>query len=303
MKSLPFDRLLEIAKVKARLRQLEGEDRGNVEETTRLQTPELMAQTALIEGNVADSDAVAGLESYLLNQVATGQNVMELSPTESFNRSFKKYSAVLRLSVWWHTIQLQVLQAGRKLIGGQWQTMAMPSAYALVLGLLLLVVFNLGVAPNAIISAHLGGFPPVQLAGTEMGIQSAQPQPPAQAGSPIKTQYGVGNLGATTAAYERGGTFSAEDHLLAGCAYLQLGQADRAVTALSLAAAIGREHASSLQDESNYYLVFAHLGAGQAEMAAQLLEEIRQDADFAYRKKEIQLDYLYVKIKVLSLLP
>jgi hypothetical protein len=256
------------------------------------------------QANLADWEVMQGLEAYLLRQATSGQNVLDLAANGHLEQTLRAHETKLRWSVGLHTYKLRLRQAWLRLVGGVWlerpQNLVMPGAYALALGLVLFIGFNWGISSRAIIDAHQGNLPTGQILGTEMGGNPTQPLPPAQMGSAVKTHYAKGEFRAATLLYARGGNFTAEDHLLAGCAYLHLGQPKEAVATLNYSVEQGSPDGISLQDQRNYYLVFAYLAADHPDQAAELLEQIRENKDFSFRKEEIKANSLYAKVKILS---
>jgi tetratricopeptide (TPR) repeat protein len=306
MKRLTFDQIWQLATINARLHQL-GEQGGPsaLQEVASLHTPELLAQRALVERDPSDLAALQGLEYYLLGQAQAGENVRQVADLRRFDQTIEQYGPGLHRSLAWHTWVLRLRQVWRKVFNGNWVSLAQPQALrgslALTVGLLLLLGANFYLAPGAVIDAHMGGLPSAQLAGRDRGAHPGEPTAPASLGaSPVRLLYDQGDLAGTTLEYASGGSTVAEDHLLAGTAYLQLGQAPQAVAALEQAAATAGPPA---RDQAQYYLVFAYLAAGQPGEAAQLLEQIRQDPHFTFRKKQVQDDLLYVKVRALDLLP
>jgi tetratricopeptide (TPR) repeat protein len=306
MKRLTFNEIWQLATVNARLHQL-GEQGGSstLKEFSDLQTPELSAQRALVERDPSDQAALEGLEYYLLAQALPGESVFQVADQHKFDQAVEQYGPALHRSLAWRKWTLRLRQVWRRLFAGSPFSLAHPQALraplALGLGLLLLMGANFYLAPGAVIDAHIGEFPQARLAGPDRGAQASALTAPALVGaSHVRVLYDQGDLAGATLHYASGSGLAAEDHLLAGVAYLKLGQAPQAVAALEQAASIAD---SSARDQAQYYLVFAYLAAGQASEAAQLLDTIRQDPHFTFRKKQVQDNLLYAKVRALDLLP
>jgi tetratricopeptide (TPR) repeat protein len=306
MKRLTFNEIWQLATVNARLHQL-GEQGGSssLQEFSDLQTPEVLAQRALAERDPSDQAALEGLEYYLLAQALPGESVLQVADQHKFDQAVEQYGVGLHRSLAWRKWTLSLQQVWRRLFAGSQFSLAHPQALraplALALGLLLLMGTNFYLAPGAVIDAHMGAFPQARLAGPDRGARPSNLAAPALVGaSQVRVLYDQGDLAGATLQYASGGGLTAEDHLLAGTAYFQLGQAPQAVAALEQAVDTAD---SSARDQAQYYLVFAYLAAGQAGEAAQLLDTIRQDPHFTFRKKQVQDNLLYAKVRVLDLLP
>ncbi|HYE55776.1 MAG TPA: tetratricopeptide repeat protein [Chitinophagaceae bacterium] len=108
----------------------------------------------------------------------------------------------------------------------------------------------------------------------------------AESASPLERAYRNHNFGDVIAIYEKNDSLSNTDHFLAGQAYLQTGNATRAIVAFENQINInGVLPFKPYQDDAEYYLALSYLKLGEVSTALELFEKINQQPQHAYSKE------------------
>ncbi|MCU0449726.1 MAG: tetratricopeptide repeat protein [Bernardetiaceae bacterium] len=309
MKSVDFESLIQIAALEARRRQLRQENGSQAawDEVERLRTPEFTAAEEALQQDPLSHDAVEGLVLFLLHETPAGQSVLQTAQNQAFATAFKRYEARLSAVVKQTSLQLRAKRAWGRFWNLAWLDSLVPrenpfrwvansGAFALAACVVLLVVATVAITPGSVVNGYLDQLPSAQTGGHEMGGGPAY-QP---ALSPLQQLYQAQDWAGYLAQYQQTTSPKAEEQLWAGLAFLKTGQPAQAVAGLQSALATDQTEGGVLRDQVRYYLMFALLQNGQADEARQLLNQIRSEPDFGYRRQDLQSAWLGARVKWLS---
>jgi hypothetical protein len=302
-----FDDLQKFAEQKARLELLRQDPSPDLAQIGRLESPEYLALEQLVDRDLQTTEMVEGLvELYRRHPGNHANQVFAQGLAQLEGRLSRR----LNVLVPW----LKVKAFFRPLAKFEWlerwtseHGYSKSLAVSVVMSLLLLAcitLYSATLTPDNLYQAYIKGLP---TAGYPDGTTMGSPQAPSGAAvdpNSLKEIYRVGKFATVIERYNAQEAHSVEDNFYAGCAYLneELLDAPKAVTCFEKSLAQMQETGyDGLEDDAKYYLLFAYLRNNQPDDASRLLDEIRADKEFAFRRDEVNSFTFYLKVKMLSI--
>jgi hypothetical protein len=302
-----FEDLQKFAEQKARLELLRLNPSPDQNLIGKLESPEYLALEQLIYQSQQTTEVVEGLVEFYLRHPGEQANLL-------FSRGLAQLETRLarqaQVRVPWLKAKAFFNRLLRFPLLDNWsQAHGYPKglAVSVVMSLLLVAcvtLYSATLTPDKLYQAYIQGLP---TAGYPDGTTMGTPQAPSGAAvdpNSLKEMYRVGKFATVIELYGAQASHSVEDNFYAGCAYLneELLDAPKAVACFEKALAQMKETGNDgLEDDARYYLLFAYLRNQQADDASRLLDEIRADKEFAFRRDEVNGFMFYVKVKMLSL--
>jgi hypothetical protein len=309
MKPFDFESLIQVAALEARRRQLSQENGSQAawDEAEQLRTPKFTAMEEALQQDPLSHDAIEGLVLFLLHETPPGQSVLQTAQNQAFAAAFKRYEARLTAVVRQTSLQLRAKRAWGRFWNLAWLDSLVPrenplrwvansGVYALATCCVLLLVATAAITPGSVVNNYLHDLPNAQTGGREMGGGPAY-QPSV---SPLENLYQTQDWPGYLALYQQAAAPKAEEKLWAGLALLKIAQPARSVAELQGALQADQAEGGTLRDQVRYYLLFALLQNGQADEARQLLNQIKAEPDFGYRRQDLQSAWLGAQVKWLS---
>jgi hypothetical protein len=306
MNTMHFDELQKFAEQKARLELLRQDPSPNLAQIGQLENPEYLAMEQLVYQDQQTTEVVEGLvQLYLRHPAGQAPEVF----AQGLARLETRLSNRLNFLVPWLKAKALVRHLAKFSWLDRWSHehgYSKGLAVSVVMSLLLLAcvtLYSATLTPDNLYRAYIQGLP---TAGYPDGTTMGTPQAPTGAAvdpNSLKEMYRVGKFATVIERYNAQAAHSVEDNFYAGCAYLndELLDAPKAVACFEKALAQMKETGyDGLEDDARYYLLFAYLRNQQADEASHLLDEIRADKAFAFRRDEVNSFMFYLKIKLLS---
>jgi hypothetical protein len=307
MKTLNFDDLQRFAEQKAHLERLKQSPTPDQAQIGQLENAEYLGLEQLVYQDQQTTEMVEGLVQFYLRH--PGEQATQLF-AQGVARLETRLARQVQVRVPWLKAKVFFNHLFRFPLLGNW---SMAHGYprglavSVVMSLLLVAcvtLYSATLTPDKLYQAYIQGLP---TAGYPDGTTMGTPQAPSGAAvdpNSLKEIYRVGKFATVIERYSAQASHSVEDNFYAGCAYLneELLDAPKAVACFEKALAQMKETGyDGLEDDARYYLLFAYLRNQQADHASRLLDEIRADKEFAFRREEVNSFMFYLKVKMLSL--